>query len=195
MKSYSAYFVRNEAIENARTVFGKRVEPLPDSPWLLCAFQPDDELPDDEVLFGEESLTEAKSGQLGEIFFVYGDTSVDWFVYEHASDGRLLRKLVWFTLPDDEWNSGWVCVEGEPEDWEATLFRPDSLERYLENERQRLEDEGRGDEVAAMEAEIRQLWDLKQIAAGKTLPFCDGTVALLIEKSYGISRFDIGQSI
>jgi hypothetical protein len=65
MKSYFAYFVRNEAIENARKVFGKRVEPLPDSPWLLCAF-----------------------------------------------------------LPDDEWNSGWVCVEGEPEDWEATLFGP-----------------------------------------------------------------------
>jgi hypothetical protein len=191
MKSYSAYFVRTTAIENAHTIFGKRVEPLPGSPWLLCGYEPDDELPDDEVLFGEASLTEAKSGQLGEIFFVYGDTSVDWFVYEHASDGKLLRKLVWFTLPDDEWNSGWVCVEGDPEDWETALFRTDGLTRYLENERQRLNEEGHEDEVAAMEAQTQQLWDLKQVTVGKTLPFCDGTVAILVEKSYGINRFDI----
>jgi len=190
MKSYSAYFVRNAAIETAQTIFGKGVEPLPDSPWLLCAFQPDDELPDEEVLFGEESLTKAKSSQLGELFFVYGDTSVDWFVYEHAIDGRLLRKLVWFTLPNDEWNSGWVWVEGEPEDWEVALFHSEELARYLENERQRLRDEGCEDKMAAMEADITQLWDLKQITAGKTLPFCDGTVALLVEKSYGINRFD-----
>ncbi|NMF60470.1 hypothetical protein [Pseudanabaena yagii] len=190
MKSYSAYFVRSESIENARKIFGKRVEPLPNSPWLLCDYQPDDELPDDEVLFGEESLTEAKSGQLGEIFFVYGDTSVDWFVYEHASDGRLLRKLVWYTLPDDVWNSGWILVAGEPEDWEATLFRSDGLARHLELESQKLKDQGHADKIPAMEAEVRQLWDLKQIIKGKRLPFCDGTVAMLVEESYGINRFD-----
>ena len=192
MKSYSAYFVPSSAIANAQSIFGKRVEAIPDSSWLLCAFEPDDELPDDQILFGEESLTEAKSNQLGEIFFVYGDTSVDWFVYEHARDGRLLRKLVWFTLPDDKWNSGWVWVEGEPEDWEAELFRPDSLARYLENEGQRLRDEGRAGEVAAMEAETIQLWELQKIIQGKRLPFCDGTVPFLVEKSYGINRFNFG---
>jgi len=190
MKSYSAYFVRNSVIANAQDVFGKKVETIPDSQWLLCAFQPDDELPDEAVLFGEESLTKAKSRQLGEIFFVYGDTSVDWFVYEHARDGQLLRKLVWFTLPDDEWNSGWVWVEGEPEDWETELFRPDSLVRYLENEGQRLRDANQEDEVATMEAETRQLWELQKIIQDKKLPFCDGTVPLLVEKSYGINRFN-----
>ncbi len=188
MQSYSAYFVRYSSIKKATEFFGKKVEILPNSSWVLCGFEPDDELPNEEILSGEVSLTEAKSRELGEIFFVYGDTSADWFVYEHAQDGRLLRKLVWFTLPDDEWNAGWVLVEGEPEAWEAALFRPDGLERYLENEGQRLKDEGRVDEVAAMESEIRQLWNLKQITVGKTLPFCDGTVALLVEKSYGISR-------
>lgn len=52
--------------------------------------------------------------------FVYGDISKDWFVYEHARDGDLLRKLIWCSLIYDEWNSVWVCVQGESEDLEST---------------------------------------------------------------------------
>ena len=115
MKSYSAYFVRAAAVEQARAVFGASVQPLPDSPWLLCAYQPDDELPDEDVLLGETSLTQAKSEALGEVFFVYGDTCVDWFIYEHAQDGELLRKLVWATLPEGDWDDcGWALAEGAP---------------------------------------------------------------------------------
>jgi hypothetical protein len=193
MKSYSAYFVRAAALEAAQAVFGASVQPLPDSPWLLCAYQPDDELPDEDVLRGETSLTQAKSAALGEVFFVYGDTSVDWFVYEHAQDGELLRKLVWATLPEGDWDDcGWALAEGAPEAWEAALFRADGLARHLENEAQRLQDEGRGAEVAAMQADAEKLWAAKQITAGQTLPMGDGTVAMLVEKSYGIDRFQIG---
>ncbi len=94
MKSYSAYFVHANAIANAEKVFDKQVKTLPDSPWLICAYRPDDEVPEDEIIYGEKSLTKVKSEQLGEIIFVFGDTSVDWFVYEHACDGKILRKLV-----------------------------------------------------------------------------------------------------
>jgi hypothetical protein len=193
MKSYSAYFVLSPAIADAQAIFGNAVESLPDSPWMMCGFCRDDEIPDDEVLFGEESLTAAKSQQLGEIIFVYGDTSQDWFVYEHARDGELLRKLIWCSLIDDEWNSGWVCVQGEAEDWEVALFEPSfnphKLEQCLARARARLEDEERESEMPELEAEIRQAWKLKLITAGKTYPECDGTVAMLVEKSYGINRF------
>lgn len=190
MKSYSAYFVRAAALEAARAVFGASVQPLPDSPWLLCAYRPDDELPDEDVLRGETSLTQAKSAALGEVFFVYGDTSINWFVYEHAQNGQLLRKLVWATLPEGDWDDcGWALVEGTPEAWEAALFRADGLARHLENESLRLEDEGRGDEVAAMQADAEKRWAAKQIMAGQTLPMGDGTIAMLAEKSYGIDRF------
>jgi len=193
MKSYSAYFVRAAALEKAQAVFGASVQPLPDSPWLLCAYQPDDELPDEEVLLGETSLTQAKSEALGEVFFVYGDTSVDWFVYEHAQDGQLLRKLVWSMQPEGDWDDcGWVLAEGEPEAWEAALFRADSLARHLDNASQQLQDERRGGEVAAMQADAQKLWAAQHITAGQTLPVCDGTVATLVEKSYGIHRFDLG---
>lgn len=154
----------------------------------MCAFQPGASPPKDEVLIGEKSFTQAISEQLGEVLFIYGDTSVDGFAYEHASDGELLRKLVWFPLLDDEWTAGWVCVQGSPEDWEAALFQEKSLEQYLENERQRLEDLGQEEDITELEVEVRQVWEEKRIPTGKTFPSCDGTVALLVEASYGIKR-------
>jgi hypothetical protein len=187
MKSYSSYFVRTADSEKAAKVFGK-VETVPNSDWLMCGYSPDDSPPDDAVLLGEESLTTTKSEQLGEVIFVYGDTSCDGFVYEHAFDGKLLRKLVWFPMLDDDWTAGWLCVEGDSESWEEALFSPHQLAICLENERYKLEEQGRADDATEMEAEIKQFWADKQMAAQKTYPSCDGTVALLVEKSYGINR-------
>ncbi|MBO1054547.1 MAG: hypothetical protein HEQ25_21925 [Dolichospermum sp. DET73] len=82
MKSYSAYFIRTEDFALAQTSFSN-IAPVVDSSWLLCDFCKDDYPPEDDVLWGQESITEAKSPQLREIIFVYGDTSVDGFVYEH----------------------------------------------------------------------------------------------------------------
>jgi hypothetical protein len=193
MKSYSAYFVQNTAIVEAQTIFGKSIESIVDSSWIMCGSCLDDEVPDDEVIFGESSLTVAKSEQVGEIFFVYADISQDWFVYEHALNGELLRKLVWCNLIDDEWNCGWVCVQGQPEAWEVDLFvpsfNPHKLEQCLENERQKLEDEGRESAFSEIEAAIKQAWELRLISAGRTYPTADGTVAFLVERSYGINRF------
>lgn len=187
MKSYSAYFVRSEAAEAARAVFGS-AEAVPGSAWLLCRFDTDAGPPDDAVLEGQESLTETPSQTLGEVLFVYGDTSVDGFVYEHARNGELVRKLVWFPMLDDDWTAGWMCAAGRPEEWEATLFRPDALTSFLDLERQRYSDDGRDDEFPDYEAEIRAAWNTGQIVAGKTYPACDGTVALLVERNFGIVR-------
>jgi hypothetical protein len=186
MKSYSCYFARTPKIEAARAVFST-VEILPDSTWLMCNYRRDDSPPDDVVLLGKEYLTITKSAQLGEVIFVYGDTSCDGFVYEHAVDGKLLRKLVWFPLLDD-WSCAWICVEGKSEYWETQLFRLDDLVRCLENEREKLADEGRTDEIAKLETDIKQSWDSKQIMQGKTYPYCDGTVTFLVERSYSINR-------
>lgn len=187
MKSYSAYFVRSDRAEQARAAF-RDIVPIESSDWLMCAFRKDDSPPDDEVLEGRESLTQEKSKDLGEVLFVYGDTSMDGFAYEHARDGELLRKLVWFPMLDDDWTAGWLCAEGESEAREARLFSPDNLARFIEDERQRLEDEGAEDSFPAREAEIRAIWDSGRIVAGKTFPACDGTVALLVEQSHGILR-------
>lgn len=189
MKSYSAYYVRAKAIDIASAEF-VNVEPLPDSPWLICAYRPSDSPPKDDVLFGEESLTRTKSEQLGEVIFVYRDISQDWFVYEHAQDGKLLRKLVWASLLDDDWNAGWVCVDGEPEAWESALFTQSKLSQTMELELQRLEDEGRSDEASDLKAEITEVWKLGEIPAGKTYPSCDGTVTVLVEKGFGIKRVE-----
>ena len=187
MKSYSAFFVRGDDIAGARQVFG-RAEPIAGTPWLLCAYQRDDGPPDDDVLLGQASLTQEKSQQLGEVFFVFGDTSINGFAYEHARDGLLLRKLVWFPLLDDDWAEGWLCAEGEPEAWEQRLFNADALARLLEGERQRYEDHGKADQIATRVAEIQEVWEAGRIVAGHTFPECDGTAALLVEHSHGISR-------
>jgi hypothetical protein len=185
MKSYSAYFIRTEDLDVAQTSFSK-ITPVIDSSWLLCDFCKDDLPPEDEVLWGQESLTETKSPQLREIIFVYGDTSVDGFVYEHRLNGVLVRKLVWFPLLNDAWEAGWLCAEGESEDWEKALFKPESLTQFMEYERQRYIDEGKETDFTARETEIQEVWNAGKIIAGNTFPMCDGTVALLVEQSYGI---------
>lgn len=191
MKSYSAYFVRADHADKAQAAF-RNVVPIEGSDWLMCGFRKDDSPPDDEVLQGPESLTQGKSQELGEIFFVYGDMSINGFVYEHARDGELLRKLVWFPMLDDDWTEGWLCAEGEPEAWEADLFNPSfnpsKMAEFIKDERQRFEDEGMEDDFPRREAEIREIWESGRIVAGQTFPSCDGTVALLVEQSYGISR-------
>lgn len=185
MKSYSAYFVRREDFDIAKSRFG-RVTPVVDSSWLLCDFDRDDCPPEDEVLCGRESITEAKSLGLREIIFVYGDTSVDGFVYEHRLNGVLVRKLVWFPLLNDDWDSGWLCAEGEPEDWEKTLFSSESLERFIGYERERYADEGKATDFPVRETEIREVWNAGKIIAGNPFPMADGTVPLVVEESYGI---------
>ena len=132
-------------------------------------------------------MTELKSPELREIIFVYGDTSVDGFVYEHRLDGALVRKLVWFPLlNDDYWEAGWLCAEGESEDWEKALFSSESLERFMGYERERYIDEGKETDFPARETEIREVWNAGKIIAGSPFPMCDGTVSLLVEQSYGI---------
>lgn len=187
MNSYSAYFVRNADLELVRLAFSL-VKPLANSDWLMCAFQADAEPPEDAVLFGNASLTVAKSQALGEVLFIYGDTSCDGFVYEHAQQGELLRKLVWFPLLDDDWTAGWLCVEGVSEAWEAELFTERQLTQYLQETQDALEEAGQADKFASLAAKITLAWQNQQIVVGETYPRCDGTVTLLVEQYYGITR-------
>jgi hypothetical protein len=196
MKSYSAYFIhgidakeleaRAGGERKLRMAFGEVVTP-PGSEWLICGFRNGASPPSDDFLWGTKSLIEADSKKYGEMIFLFADTRPDSFVYEHARDGVLLRKLVWFPMLDDNWTPGWLCAQGQPEDWEtAILFTPKVLARTIAEEQERYSAEGKDDEFPAREAEIRDAWERHAIAAGGTIPYCDGTVALAVEKHFGI---------
>jgi hypothetical protein len=182
MRSYSAYFVRTDDANRASTVFGT-VDTVPGSEWLMCDLRTSPSPPSDAVLEGGECLAAPRSGELGEVIFLYGDTSADGFVYEHAVGGELVRKLVWFPMLDDDWTAGWICVEGEPEPWEGALFDAERVEQVIEEERERL-----GEDDPEAEAEIRRVWESRTIVAGRTYPRCDGTATRLVERSHGIDR-------
>jgi hypothetical protein len=188
MKSYSSYFVKTEETEAVRRVMGKLSKPLlvPGSPWLVVEYTKGASPPRDEVLWGKASLTLEKSKALGEVIFLFADTSPDSFVYEHALGGELLRKLVWFPMLDDSWTPGWLSVEGTPEEWESALFRPERLPALLESERDRLVEKGELARFPEREAELRLLWSERSIRAGATLPDCDGSVARLVEREFGL---------
>ena len=188
MKSYSAYFVCNDNIEMLQKYFGKKVE-IVDSSWTMCAYYPGDGPPDDYILYGDTSLTEILSKTLGEIIFLYGDTSIDSFVYEHSHQGVLLRKLVYFPLLDDDWNPGWICVQGTSEKWENDIFfTAKNLSYIIEQEKWIYEEKNQMNQFAEREAEIRRIWENCEINAGSTIPPCDGTVAIAVEKYFGIKR-------
>ncbi len=194
MKSYSACFIRGiDAQELERRAGGERklrmtfgeVITQPGSEWLICSFRKGASCPPDDVLWGKASLIEAQSKTFGEMISLFGDR--DSFVYEHARDGVMLRKLVWFPMLDDDWTPGWLYVQGQPEDWEASMFfTPQKLARTIADEKERYSFEGKDDAFPARESEIRTLWEKGAIAAMTTLPYCDGTVALGVEKHYGI---------
>ena len=115
-------------------------------------------------------------------------TFCDGFVYEHALNGKMLRKLVWFPMLDDDWTAGWLCVVGDSEEWESQLFREIQLTQYLEGEKGRLEDLGQADQFGAIAQAIKEAWEKKEIMAGKTFPPYDGTFPLLVEQYYNIHR-------
>jgi len=142
------------------------------------------------VPWGRASLTEAPSRALAtEVLYLFGDTSGDGsFVYEHAKDGALVRKLVWFPLLDDAWTAGWLCALGRGEPWEAALFRPGALASTLELERDRFDEQGKAADFPAREARIRQSWADHRIEAGTSFPPADGTVTALLEKHFGLVR-------
>jgi hypothetical protein len=187
MKSYSVYFIRNSNLELVHSIFSK-VDTLPNSKWLMCNFNKDDYPPDDDVLWGQANMIVDQLLILGEVLFLYGDTSCDGFVYEHALNGKMLRKLVWFPMLDDDWTAGCLYVIGDSEEWESQLFREIQLTQYLEGEKGRLEDFGQADQFGAIAQAIKEAWQKKQIMAGKTFPPCDGTVPLLVEGYYKIHR-------
>jgi len=202
MKSYDVYYVKLDDLaelerraggeRKLRMTFSKADKPQ-GSPWLVCNYCDGASPPDDRVLSGEASLAGPRSQTFGEVIYIFANMP-DSLVYEHALDGKMLRKLVWFPLlgpdtadVDDDWTPGWLCTEGEPEPWEASIFfRPEKLPEAIEGEKMRFADRGREDGFAGREMTIRKMWDDHTIAANETLPYCDGTVAFAIEKHFGI---------
>jgi hypothetical protein len=198
MKSYSASFIHGiDAKELEARVGGERklrmtFDPVtlpPGSEWLVCGLRDGAAPPSDKFLWGEASLTEQDSKNYGEIIFIFADVSPDSLVYEHARDGVLLRKLVWFPMLDDDWTPGWLCAQGEPEAWEAELFFTEQrLARVIAEEKERYRDRGEESAFPAREAEIRRVWEGRRIEARTTIPECSGDVALFIERHFGIVR-------
>jgi len=202
MKSYDVYYVKlDDLAELERRAGGERqlrltfsrADKVPGSEWLACNYRDGASPPADEILSGEASLAGPRSAKFGEVIYIFANMP-DSLVYEHALDGKMLRKLVWFPLlgpdtadVDDDWTPGWLCAEGEPEPWEASIFfRPERLAEAIEWERENYADRGKSDRFSEREAAIRKMWDDRIIAASDILPSCDGTVAFAIEKHFGI---------
>jgi hypothetical protein len=124
MKSYSCYFIKSNDPNTLHAKLGpvdsRDVESVDGSEWIPWRFRQGASPPDDEVLNGEASIADQQSSRLEEeVIFLFADKSSDAFVYEHARDGQLLRKLVWFPMLDDDWTAGWTHASGESEPWEA----------------------------------------------------------------------------
>lgn len=203
MKSYSAMYMKAANLEELQERSGgqfqkyySKARQVPGTDWVLAEYSPDDYPPDDEYMSGEESLVLAKSEIYGELIYLYGDFSYDLFAYEHVRDGEMLRKLVWcsgldpeLAEIDDESTPGWLCVEGEPESWEAAiLFSPADLERQIEREKDMYAYQERSDNFPAREARLRQAWETRTISPQTTFPFCDGTVAIAVEEFLGLKH-------
>lgn len=204
MKSYSVYYIKmNDAAELERRAGGERklkltfdpIQAVPGSEWLVCSFRNGASPPADDILWGERSLAEKESKIFGEVIFIFANMP-DSLVYEHACDGVLLRKLVWFPLLDpgmadvsDDWTPGWLCAKGEPEAWEAPLFfKPERLPAVIDEERESYADRSIDERFPEREEQIKKMWAERAITAMDTLPYCDGTVAFAIEKHFGITN-------
>jgi hypothetical protein len=190
MKSYSAYFVKSGLNETVQKLF-RPVAEVPDSQWLVCEYKQGASVPDDPVLWGKKSLTEEKSKQSGEIIYLYASFP-DSFVYEHAIDGRLLRKLVWFPMLDDDWTPGWLCVQGDREEWEDQFFRQANLDLALEHEGYKFEEFDKMDNFPEREEEIRKLWEEKKIKEQDVIPPGDAGFAFVVEKFFGLKKPENG---
>jgi hypothetical protein len=193
MTSYSFFFVSADKKDAAAKVFAgsprlpAKIDLDPNSDWAAVRYNPDATPPSDDVLWGRASLTLEKSKDLGEIFFLFSDWRPDSLVYEHAKDGVMLRKLVWFQLFDND-EAGWLCADGSPEPWETGLFLPHKLERTIEDERERYSSNGEDERFPTREAEIRKVWETHEIVPKSRVPSCDGSVALLVEQHFRLNR-------
>ena len=183
MRSFGAYFVRATDSSTVQGVLGPTVV-VPGSAWTVSGYRKEPSPPADDVLWGRKCLTDEASRALGEVVYLYADVSSESFFYEHARGGRLLRKLSWFALLDEDWNHGWLCVEVEPEEWEAALFRPDQLEAALELEREAHAGDDAG--LASREQELHAIWRDRRLEPGARVPPADGSVARLVERHLGL---------
>lgn len=183
----SMYLVKSSDLDAIKREFDD-AEPAASSAWVRCGLRTGVGPPNDDVLCGDKSLAASWAEKFDEVIFLYGDTSTDGFVYEHARDGELVRKLVWFPMLDEDWTPGWICVEGEPEPWEADLFGDKKLESFLEFERERYDDEGRAEEFEGYASQVREDWKSGRIKANRTYPACDATVTRLVERYYGTEQ-------
>ncbi|MDQ7826998.1 MAG: hypothetical protein RDV48_29650 [Candidatus Eremiobacteraeota bacterium] len=194
MKSYSVFYLRDKTPEELERLAGGerklrlmlgQVNVHPGSPWLECSFHRDAGPPHDEALFGEASVIREQSRAFGEMIFLYC-SKPDWFYYEHARDGVLLRRLTWLPFLDGFDTPGWISVEGEPEPWERDFFfQEKKLEWAIRKARDIYACEKDFD-LSAHEAGIRRIWEHGRIEARNALPECDWTVAMHVEEVFGL---------
>ncbi|MGV8125273.1 MAG: hypothetical protein AB2L14_36455 [Candidatus Xenobiia bacterium LiM19] len=200
MVSYSVYYLKDRTLEDMERLAGSekdigfdfgRINAFPDSPWLECSFNGDDYPPDDAALSGELSVIQKLSERLGEVIFLFC-SKPDSFYFEHARDGVLLRKLVWMPMLDDFGTPGWICAQGESEPWEREFFFSEKKRSLaIQKERDLLSMEPDFDTIfPAREAEIRRIWENREITGGNAFPACDWTVAIPVEKIYGLQHKD-----
>lgn len=166
--SYAAVFVRYDP-EGRGRLFDR---------WLTPHVEPGRDFAIATVSeFSEEQPDlAAESQEFGEAIGFKIATSVNAFVYDHWSNGQLVRGLSYNT------DQGWTRTVGAPEAWEAeAIFSAKEFEGLLEGASE------------AKAAELRALWTSGRLEAGKTLPFADPECVLgALGKQFNLPGVSLG---
>lgn len=128
--NYCAHFIRSvKDLDVVRNRFPQTLFTPDKSEWLVGDYS---EPQSDAVYEPDISIIRDFSGRAkAEVVYIFVDGMTDMFRYEHALNGRLLRKLLFL-------NNGltaiWLAAEGRPEPWEDDLiFSARALKRALQS--------------------------------------------------------------
>ncbi|GEM_PF-5580284 len=151
---------RENDLERAKKYFGNQSQLVTDDDKFVCVDNNANETAPNEKL-------QQLSKEFGEAFFMYFQSTIDYFSFARWIEGEVVRELFYYA------DEGWQVVTGTPEPWEETyLFNENDLESLLE-----YEDETDADE-------LRRYWATKELEEGKFYPLLSAR-----ETCYDLMRF------
>jgi hypothetical protein len=116
-----------------------------------------------------EELLEELAQDFEEVIFMLAQTTSDFFLYSHWSNGEKVRELGYFS------DEGWYLVNGKKETWENDLFQEaNKIQQlgYLDMERLANDPNARIEYQQAKEQaeEIESVWSTAELCEGYFYP-------------------------
>lgn len=186
--AFSSYFVKHpQDLEALGRELG-RVDAQPGYDWVACGFGNCMESGDLDA--STSFISEQLSTKFHEMIFLFVDAKNDQICYEHAREGKLLRKLLRLS---DGFTAKWAVVEGELEQWEeSAIFGQSALPRAIGSDffhyDHNLDEERGPEELERFLDDLRALYRDRQFQVGDIWPLADSEkMAEAITKHFGIS--------